>query len=258
MTDLRANPLFRRAFGDAFPSNVDVAYSLCDRGGVGQGVQLVHFGCGAGSVSYLLSARTGCSVAGVDSSAELVELAKSERQAGDVEFQHSHLTQVPYPDGWGTHLLTESILTRTPTLPPMFDEIRRLLSRDGKLLNSEIVIAEGRTLAPEVARFTDLVLGEDSLRTIDGWRQVIEENGFDVLECREEPTVMRRNGEKLRRALMVFSMLRRTGRFKLAEYGLGAFEKEFDVLARAGIAAMADGTISYASFISEVSILNDL
>ena len=255
VTNLRTNSLFRRAFGDAFPSNLDVAYSLCERGGVGEGCQLVHFGSGTGSVSYLLASRTGCSVAGVDSSAQLVELAKSERQNTDVEFQHSPLTQVPYPDGWGTHLLTESILTRTPTLPPMFDEIRRLLSSDGKLLNSEIVVADGRSLPPEVARFTDLMMGEDCLRTIDGWRQVIEANGFDVLECREEPRVMRRNGEKLRRALMVVNMLRRTGRFSLAEFGLGAFENDFDETAMAGLKAMADGTLSYASFISEVSML---
>jgi hypothetical protein len=137
----------------------------------------------------------------------------------------------------------------------MFDEIRRLLSRDGKLLNSEIVVADGRSLPPEVARFTDLMMGEDCLRTIDGWRQVIEANGFDVLEYREEPRVMRRNGEKLRRALMVVNMLRRTGRFSLAEFGLGAFENDFDETAMAGLRAMADGTLSYASFISEVSML---
>lgn len=67
---------------------------------------------------------------------------------------------------------------------------------------------------------------------------------------------MRRNGEKLRRALMVVNMLRRTGRFSLAEFGLEAFENDFNETAMAGLTAMADGTISYASFISEVSMLS--
>jgi hypothetical protein len=195
-------------------------------------------------------------VAGVDSSAQLVDLANSERQVGEVEFQHSQLTQVPYPDGWGTHLLTESVLTRTPNLTPIFNEIRRLLTSDGKLLNSELIIADGCSLPTEVSRFTDLVMGEDSLRTIDGWRQIIDANGFDVLEHREEPNVMRRNGVKMQRALMVFGMLRRSGGFNLAEFGLGDFENDFEELARAGLLAMADGTLSYASFISEVSLLS--
>lgn len=254
MTGLRTNRLFRTMFGDAFPSTSELALNLCDRGGVESTSQVIHLGSGMGSVSTQIARQNGCMVTGVEPQSVLHQTAHSDYAGDSLEFLCAPLDSSPLPDAWGTHILTESRLTMTKEPECLLAEIRRLLSDTGTLMNSEILVTDVSSLDERVKRFLDLLHGQDADLTLDGWRSLLEDGGFDVLEAREEPQIMRSNTTKLNRAMMGVRLLRSTGRLSLSDYGLAEFEEDFDEWSVATLKALDDGIISYASFISKRSL----
>lgn len=255
MDGVRSLPLFRRYFGDAFPSNSNLAIDLCKRGGVSGSSQLVHLGCGPGTVSSIISSKFGCTISGIDSSPNLIGIALTEWKRESLGFEHASLDKTPLINAWGTHLLTESRLSVVRNPSQILKEIHRLLSDDGILMNSELVVTNPSLLNENVNQFLDTIFGQDEDRSMDGWVSLIEANGFDVIEAREERQIMKANRKKLGRAMMGFRLLQRTGGLSLSELGLGAFEDDFNEVVNSTLKAMDDGLISYGSFISKRSAL---
>jgi|TARA_B110000116_G_scaffold7940_1_gene6781 ubiquinone/menaquinone biosynthesis C-methylase UbiE len=254
MDGVRSIPLFRRYFGDAFPSNSNLAIDLCKRGGVSSSSQLVHLGCGPGTVSSIVSSKFGCTISGIDPSPDLIGIGITEWKREALEFECAPLDRCPLIDAWGTHLLTESRLSVVKNPSHILKEAHRLLSDDGILMNSELVVTNPSLLDDNVNRFLDTIFGQDADLSIDGWVVLIEENGFEIIEAREERQIMQSNRKKLGRAMMGFRLLQRTGRLSLSELGLGAFEDDFNEVVSSTLKAMDDGLISYGSFISKRSI----
>lgn len=255
MDGVRSLPLFRRYFGDAFPSNSDLAIDLCKRGGVSTSSQLVHLGCGPGTVSSIISSKFGCTISGIDSSPNLIGIGITEWKRESLEFECASLDKSPLIDAWGTHLLTESRLSVVRNPSQILKEAHRLLSDNGILMNSELVVTNPSLLDKNVNRFLDTIFGQDEDRSMDGWVNLIEANGFDIIEAREERQIMQSNRKKLGRAMMGFRLLQRTGRLSLSEVGLGAFEDDFNDVVNSTLKAMDAGLITYGSFISKRSAL---
>ena len=128
--------MFRRYFGDAFPSNSNLAIDLCKRGGVSASSQLVHLGCGPGTVSSIVSSKFGCTISGIDPSPDLIGIGITEWKREALEFECAPLDRCPLIDAWGTHLLTESRLSVVRNPSQILKESHRILSDDGKLIQS--------------------------------------------------------------------------------------------------------------------------
>jgi SAM-dependent methyltransferase len=255
MDGVRSMPMFRRYFGDAFPSNSNLAIDLCKRGGVSSTSQLVHLGCGPGTVSSIVSSKFGCTITGIDPSPNMIGIGITEWKREDLEFECAPLDRSPLIDAWGTHLLTESRLSVVRNPSQILKEAHRLLSDDGILMNSELVVTNPSLLDENVNRFLDVIFGQDSDCSMDGWASLIEKNGFDIIEAREDRQIMQSNRKKLGRAMMGFRLLQRTGRLSLSELGLGAFEDDFNEVVNSALMAMDEGLISYGSFVSKRSKL---
>ncbi len=251
MTAMRSNPLFRRMFGDAFPSSPSLAIDLCNRGGITNNSKLIHLGCGIGGVSSLIYSKFNCQIKGVDSSAQLIDIAKSESARGTLTFEASPLHKTSFSNSEATHILTEANFSVYQQPTQLFDETKRCLADDGFLLNSEIVITDPSLLDTRVNKFLSTALGDGLTHTLDGWKMVLQTNGFDVVEAQIEPSIMRSNGKKLRRALLGLNLLRRTKQFSFSDLGLSALEDDFDSITKATLSAINDGIITYASFISK-------
>lgn len=253
MDGVRSLPLFRRYFGDAFPSNSNLAIDLCKRGGVSKTSQLIHLGCGPGTVSSIVSSKFGCTISGIDSSPNLIGAALTEWKRESLNFECAPLNKTPLTDASATHLLTESRLSVDRNPSQILGETHRLLSDNGILMNSELVVTNSSLLDENVNRFLDTIFGQDEDRSMDGWVNLIEANGFDIIEAREERQIMKANRKKLGRAMVGFRLLQRTGGLSLSELGLGALEDDFNEVVNSTLTAMDDGLISYGSFISRRS-----
>jgi hypothetical protein len=151
--------------------------------------------------------------------------------------------------------LTESRLSVVRNPSQILKESHRILSDDGKMMNSELVVTNSSLLDGNVNRFLDTIFGQDADRSMDGWVSLIEANGFEIIEAREERQIMQSNRKKLGRAMMGFRLLQRTGRLSLSELGLSAFEDDFNEVVSSTLKAMDDGLISYGSFVSRRSTL---
>ncbi|MBC8437752.1 MAG: methyltransferase domain-containing protein [Euryarchaeota archaeon] len=250
MHGIRGNLVFRRVFGDAFPSSSDLAIDLCRKGGVSSSSQLIHLGSGLGSVSSIISQKFGCAVSGVEVVDKLVESSSSEWTSSNLEFQCAQLDSAPFPDAWGTHILIESRLSSSTNPHRILNEANRLLSDGGTMMSSEIIINDEEKLHPTSMDFLAR-MRPDFDYSLSSWNALLESNDFDVLQMDEEPRIMKNNATKLRRALLGARLLRRTGRLNLNEFGLGEFEDNFDEIASRTLQAMESGAISYASFISK-------
>ncbi|MDP6742773.1 MAG: class I SAM-dependent methyltransferase [Candidatus Thalassarchaeaceae archaeon] len=251
MSGMRSNPIFRRMFGDAFPSSSNLAFDMCKRGEVSSTSHMIHLGCGVGSVSSLINSRFSCNISGVDASSNLIEIANSEYARDTLKFDCAPLHKTNFSDSVATHVFTEAILSIHRNPKQLFDEIKRCLTADGLLLNSEIVITDSTKLDARVNKFLNVALGDDSTYSLDDWECLLETNGFDVIQAQIEPSIMRSNGKKLRRALFGVNLLRKTGQISFSALGLGALENDFDAIAKATLTAIDDGIITYASFISK-------
>ena len=245
--------MFRRMFGDAFPSTSDLALNLCGRADLTKSSTMLHLGCGVGSVSSLIYSKYGAKMICFDPFQSLIDTANSESSRDDLKFQCSDLNNLPFPNGGASHILTEAKLSIHKNPSVLLNEVKRCLNNDGLLMNSEIVITDQSQLNPKVNQFITTALGSNSARTLDDWKSLLSSNNFDVIESQIEPKIMRSNARKLSRALFGLRLLRRTGQFSLSDMGLGALEKEFDVVAKDSIKAINDGFITYASFISKHS-----
>jgi len=254
MAGMRGNPIFRRMFGDAFPSNTNLAFDLCKRGEVSSSSNVLHIGCGVGSVSSLINSKFSCSVSGVDVSSPLIEIANSEYARGPLKFECNPLHKTSFPESAATHVFTEAILSINRRPVQLFDEIHRCLIGGGFLLNSEIVITDSSKLDARVNKFLNIALGDDSTYSLDDWKTLLKTNGFDVTQAQIEPSIMRSNAKKLRRALFGLNLLRRTKQVSFSELGLGALEHDFDAIVKSTLTAIDDGIITYASFISKRKI----
>ncbi|MBO57899.1 MAG: hypothetical protein CMA77_02760 [Euryarchaeota archaeon] len=248
---MRSNPLFRKMFGDSFPSSSNLAIDLCNRGGLTNDSKLIHLGCGTGGVSSLLYSRFNCQIMGVDPSAQLIDIANSESARGSLSFDNSPLHKTPFSNSGATHILSEANLSiyQQPTL--LFDEIKRCLGSNGMLLNSELVITDSSLLDERVNKFLSTSIGSGLSRTLDNWKMLLRENGFEIIETQMEPSIMRSNGKKFRRALMGLNLLRRTKQFSFSDFGLSSLEDDFDSITKSTLSAINDGIITYASFISQ-------
>ncbi|MCB5181714.1 class I SAM-dependent methyltransferase [Streptomyces antimicrobicus] len=101
---------------------------------IGEGDVLVDYGCGPGTVADAAARRLGARVLGVDTSPEMLELA---RRAGTAvaEFhlvEHGRATGLP--DGCADAVMCNHVLASVPTqegLLAVFTEVRRLLRPGG-------------------------------------------------------------------------------------------------------------------------------
>ncbi len=248
---MRSNPLFRRMFGDAFPSSSNLAIDLCNRGGVSKNSMLLHLGCGIGGVSSLLYSKFNCQIMGVDSSSQLIDIAKSESARGSLSFDQSPLHETSFPHSEASHILTEANFSIYQKPDQLFDEVKRCLASNGMLLNSELVITDSSLLDARVNKFLSTSIGSGLSRTLDDWKILLQANGFEIIEAQIEPSIMRSNGKKFRRALLGLNLLRRTKQFSFSDLGLSSLEDDFDSITKSTLSAINDGIITYASFISK-------
>jgi SAM-dependent methyltransferase len=92
---------------------------------------VLEVGCGSGRLATALAEREGCRVWGVDSSAEMIAVAR-ERAPSNVGLRRAEAEQLPFRAGWFERVVMR-LVVHLVDRPRAFAEARRVLGPGGRL-----------------------------------------------------------------------------------------------------------------------------
>ena len=107
-------------------------FELLVREGDLRGRRILDVGCGTGRFAAALAERAYAKVWAVDSSPEMLEVARARAPKG-VRFKQARAEQLPFKDGWFERALM-TLVVHVLDRPRAFAELRRVLGADGRLV----------------------------------------------------------------------------------------------------------------------------
>lgn len=131
-----------------------------------EGESVLDLGCGGGFDALLAAQEVGPegSVVGVDSDAEMVELARrnaAESGAGNVTFEVAQMSDLPLEDASLDVVISNCVINHSLDLEAVFGEIRRCLRPNGRMVIADLVLEEP--------------LGAEQLRQVpEAWREWLD------------------------------------------------------------------------------------
>jgi ubiquinone/menaquinone biosynthesis C-methylase UbiE len=162
---------------------MEATRQLATLAGLEAGQRVLDVGSGTGGPARFLAEACGCSVVGVDLTAEYCRIAEAltERVGlGDkVSFRTANALDLPFDDGCFDVVWTQHVAMNIADRPGLYREIHRVLRPGGKLALYDAVAGTGEPLFPVPwARdaSTSFLLSPDAVRA------VLEQSGFTLVE----------------------------------------------------------------------------
>ena len=102
-------------------------------------------GSGSGTDSLIASQMVGPRgrVIGVDMTSAMLEKARQGAQetgAGNVEFKHGYIEDLPVEDGWADLVISNGVLNLSPDKARVFSDMYRVLRPGGRLQIADILV----------------------------------------------------------------------------------------------------------------------
>jgi len=154
---------------------------------------VLDLGCGEGLFSYVLFSEKLDT--GIDINPR--ELERARELGAYVELIHAEGDSIPKPDGSYKTIISNSVLEHIPDLAPIFREIHRLLTPDGRfyltvpvpefehytIINQSLTLIGLPNLAARYRKFCNKVIWRQyHYFTLEEWERLVSSFGFKVLE----------------------------------------------------------------------------
>jgi len=209
--------------GPLHPGGREASEALLDRAGVGPETTVLDVGCGAGETVALARER-GATALGVDPDPSTGRAVRGDAPA------------LPVRDGSVDVVLAECVLCLT-TLDDALAEAHRVLSEDGRLAVSDVVVGED---APEVPDRLARALCLTGARSRAELTAAVERAGFAVEETRDHREDLLAMQERVAERVDYRGLLGTMG--ERGETALAAVDKLE--------AAVEDGRVGYVSLVA--------
>jgi arsenite methyltransferase len=189
-----SNPAVRWLLGDELhPGGEDLTRRLLSMVQPRAEERLLDVASGAGTTAILAAREYGCAAVGVDLGDDAVVGARSAAADAGVcalvRFEAADAGQLPFADASFDVVACECALCTFPNKLTALSEMRRVLRPDGRLALSDVV-ADHERLPDDLRGMMATVACIGGALTDDGYRQLLEQAGFAVLDSQSaEPEV---------------------------------------------------------------------
>ncbi len=165
-------------------------------GEIKEGDTVLDLGSGAGFDCFLAADKVGNAgkVVGVDMTQEMIEKANANAEKYDyknVEFRLGEIEKLPVDDNSMDVAISNCVINLVPDKEKAFQEIYRVLKKDGKMYLSDIVLLEN--LSEEQRNDKDLLAGCVAGAMLkDDYLDTIKKAGFQVKVLSEDKDISKR------------------------------------------------------------------
>lgn len=163
---------------------------LAQQAGIDATSSVLDVGCGCGNFVTYLAQRHGCRAEGVDLSKERVEFARDRVAASGedyqdrVAFRHGSATDLPYPSGTFSHVVSQDALFLVPDKPRSHAELLRVLRPGGSFACTDFL--QPKEEVSELARrhVYDRVRWGGGY-SLAGYQDALRTAGFEVVRAED-------------------------------------------------------------------------
>ncbi|MEJ2720922.1 MAG: class I SAM-dependent methyltransferase [bacterium] len=167
--------------------------------GVDTGMHVLDIGCGVGGPARYLAGEYGCSVTGIDITAEFCRaataLAEWTGMGGRVEYRQADAAELPFADSSFDMAWMQQVATNIRDKPALFREVRRVLRPGRRFAFHEALSGSNGDLVYPVPWARDGRM--NFLISPDDMRQLAEAEGFAIAKWEDVTADARRWFEKV-------------------------------------------------------------
>lgn len=149
---------------------------------------VLDVGSGSGGPALFAARETGCQVTGIDINEAGIRAGEAQVLAAGlqdrVHFVHADVTkQLPFPDGAFDAIVCMDVMCHLADRRRLFDEWRRVLRTDGRILYTDPVVVTGLVSREEYA--TRSSTGYFEFGPVGVNERLIREANFELLLCED-------------------------------------------------------------------------
>jgi len=164
--------------------------------GLGSASYVLDVGCGCGNFLIGIARQLGCRGVGLDLSEERIKFAHEKLAVEPglgVRFDHGSVTEMPYPDGEFSHVVSQDALFLVPNKARSHAEIHRVLRPGGVFAFSDFLQPKPMPQVSEPARrHVDDRVRRNGIYGFLGYQQALTEAGFEIVLARNVADHLRR------------------------------------------------------------------
>jgi arsenite methyltransferase len=157
-----------------------------------EGERVLDLGSGAGFDCFLAAKKVGKQgkVIGVDMTPEMLEKARANAKKGkytNVEFRLGEIENLPVADNSVDVIISNCVINLAPNKKRVFEEAYRVLSSNGRLMVSDIVLLKQlpESVQKNVEAYAGCIAGAEIK---DKYLELIRKAGFQEVKVLEEKT----------------------------------------------------------------------